>query len=39
MESKTQTKENRNKLIDTETKLMVASWEGIGGMGKKCERD
>ena len=30
-------KQNRNRLIDTEKRLMVATGEGIGGQGKRGE--
>ena len=29
--------QTRNRLIDTENKLMVARGEGVGGLGEKCE--
>lgn len=35
VESKNQHKQNRNKLIDTENKLMVTRWEEVGKNGKK----
>ena len=31
-------KQNRNRHIDTEDKLMVAIWEGDWGLGEKGER-
>ena len=37
MESRKQNKQNRNKLIDAENKLMVTRDEGVGGMGEKGE--
>ena len=38
MESEKQNnKQNKNRLIDTETKLMVDRWEGFGGVGIKVE--
>lgn len=33
------TNKTKNKLIDTEDKLMVTRWEGAGGLGGKGERD
>ena len=35
MESTKKTKQNKNKHIDTENKLMVARYEEVGGLGEK----
>ena len=40
VESKKQmNKQNRNRLLDTESKLVVARGEGGGEKRKKCEED
>ena len=31
-------KPNSNRLTNTENKLMVAGWEGFGGLGEKGEK-
>ena len=36
-QSNTKQKNKQNRLIDTENILIVARWEGSGGMGEKGE--
>ena len=38
VESKEQNKQNRNRLIHTENKLMIARRRGAGGLDEKGER-
>ena len=37
VESKEQNEQNRNRLTDTENRLMVARWEVTGVLGEKVE--